>query len=421
MKDETRRRLSELILEELSEKIRRRESLGQKLEAFADLPVEKVAEAIIKQFEYLLSSELRELIIHMIEQEIAGERADLEDKRAAEARAIEEIPAPKAPEAVSPLAEPANEPEAAPPQAEAAVPMDEEPEDVHLPTESIMEHFGSREPFPVEPMDIALEPDDWFYIYGFSYAPISTGKGVPAKKLKFKGVDESNRIFLLDSGDVRLYLSRLAKEDYPTDKTGKPTLTSQKAAHYRYEHERILNTLRTEEVLVQLPFWTLMKGLGSVTSLIEDRYVELLRALIDVHDAVDWDVEVFAFDEHIVSMPEIAEANKAGKVRETKHATGKTRDIKVMEKLIFKEKSLAQEVHSSLLLLATKSKVDFMIRLDNAMMDDWKSILQSRYIVPKDKRKAFCQSIAELQSEYESYKLMIRLTNPATRFTFTPQ
>jgi hypothetical protein len=289
--------------------------------------------------------------------------------------------------------------------------------EVQLPNESIMEHFGTREPFPSDPMDIALDPADWFYIYGFSYAPISTGKGVPAKKLRIKGVDDANRIFLLDSGDVRLYLSRLAREEYSPDKSGKPTLSSQKAIRFKYEHERILNTLRTEEVVVPLPFWTLMQGLGSITALIEDRYVELLRALIDVHDAVDWDVEVFAFDEHIVGLPEIAEAAKSGKVRETKHATGKTRDIKVMEKLIFKEKNLAQEVHSTLLLLATKAKVDFMIRLDNAMMDDWKSILLSRYIVPKDKRKAFCQSIAELQTEHANYQLMIRLTNPATRFT----
>ena len=419
MRDETRKRLSELILEELSEKIKRRESLGQKLEAFADLPVEKVAEAIIKQFEYLLSSELRDLIFHMIEQEIAAERIVQEIREEplpAEAPApefVEAAPGARAPEE-TPVVEvpaPAEEPPSAPRREE----------DVQLPNESIMEHFGTREPFASETMDIVLEASDWFYIYGFSYAPVSTGKGVPARKLRVKGVDESNKIFLLDYGDVRLYLNKLTKEEYSTDKAGKPALTSQKGIHYKYEHERILNMLRTEEVIVPLPFWTVMQGLGTITSLIEDRYVELLRALIDVHDSVDWDVEVFAFDEHIVGLPEVADAGKSGKVRETKHATGKTRDIKVMEKLIFKEKSLAQEVHSSLLLLATKSKVDFMIRLDNAMMDDWKSILLSRYIVPKDKRKAFCQSVHELQEEYKAYQLMIRLTNPAARFTLLPQ
>ena len=146
----------------------------------------------------------------------------------------------------------------------------------------------------------------------------------------------------------------------------------------------------------------------------------MLRALIDVHDAVDWDVEVFAYDEHIVTLPEIAEAAKGSRGRETKHATGRGRDIKTLEKLIFREKSLAQEVHSTLLLLASKAKIDFMIRLDNATMDDWKSILQARYIVPKDRRKAFCQSVADIQKEYATYQLMVRLTNPAARFSLTP-
>jgi hypothetical protein len=426
MRDETRKRLSELILEELSEKIKTRESLGSKLEAFADLPVEKVAEAILKQFEYLLSSELRGLIIHMIEQEIKAERATLElakEEDLASTAPVEPLSVPAIEDALAagdPVLAPPEDEEtaAASPRVEPAPAPEPEPvEDVQLPNESIMEHFGTREPFPSDPMDIALDPSDWFYLYGFSYAPISTGRGVPSKRLRIKGVDETNRIFLLDSGDVRLYLSRLSPGDYPADKSGKPTLTSQKASRYKYEHEKILNTLRTEEVVVPLPFWSIVQGIGTITALVEDRYVDLLKALIEVHDAVDWDVEVYALDEHIVALPEIAEAAKGSRGRETKHASGRGRDIKVLEKLIFKEKSLAQEVHSSLLVLASKSKIDFMIRLDNAMMDDWKSILQSRYIVPKDRRKAFCQTIAEAQEEHKEYQLMIRLTNPAARFT----
>src|SRR5690242_9307464 len=99
MKEATRRRLSELILEELSEKIRKQESLRFKLEAFADLPVEKVAEAILKQFEYLLSSDLRDLIIHLVQREVEAEEAA--------ARAAEEEPIAHEP-AKAPAEEPAS-------------------------------------------------------------------------------------------------------------------------------------------------------------------------------------------------------------------------------------------------------------------------------------------------------------------------
>ena len=97
----------------------------------------------------------------------------------------------------------------------------------------------------------------------------------------------------------------------------------------------------------------------------------------------------------------------------------KGKDVKLLEKLIFKEKSFAQEIHSQMLLHSTKAKIDFMIRLDNAFMDDWKSILDVRYTIGKDKRKNFCQTIKNLQQEYQEYELMFRVTNPNLRFSLT--
>jgi len=150
MKENTKRRLSELILEELSEKIRSEEGLRQKLEAFTDLPVEKVAEAMVKQFEYLLSSDLRDLILHMIEEDVQME----EDSAAAEAdsedeEAVEDVPLPR----LVPTEDRITRPK----------PADDFLKDVpslDYTAESIMEHFRPKEPFPSEPMDIPLGPDD---------------------------------------------------------------------------------------------------------------------------------------------------------------------------------------------------------------------------------------------------------------------
>src|SRR6516225_5079202 len=84
MKDVTRKRLSELILEELSDKIRHNESLREKVGAFVDFPVEKVSDAILKQLDYLLSSDLRQFITQLIEQDL------LTEDRAAQEKTIEE-------------------------------------------------------------------------------------------------------------------------------------------------------------------------------------------------------------------------------------------------------------------------------------------------------------------------------------------
>ncbi len=402
MKEDTRKRLSELILEELAEKLKQNENLRHKLEPFADLPVEKVADAILKQFEHLLSSEYRDMIVHLIEQEIAAEEIT---SKPVEYKSPKSVPPPEV--ELEPVLPSAIEEK---PVVRAELPT----------TTSIMEHFGAKEHFPSEPMNIELKLSDWFYLYGFCYAPESTGKGIPTRMLTLKGVDNTNNIFLLDYGDVRFYLNKLSLEDYSLDKSGKPTLTAKKMAEYKYQHENILNLLRAEDVLVSFPFWTIMQNRERLINHIEDKYVELLRSLIDVHDALDWDVEVFAYDQYIIELNEFVETVKERTPpREQRHPVSKGRNIKVLEKLIFREKNMAQEIHSQLLLHSTKSKVDFMIRLDNAFMDDWKSILDVRYTVGKEKRKNFCQTVRSLQSEYKTYQLMFRVTNPNVRFSFT--
>src|SRR5260221_10800153 len=128
MKEATRTRLSELILEELSEKIKRQETLRRKLEAFTDLPVEKVAEAILKQFEYLLSSDLRELIVHLIEQEVQEEESSAAAKRESEMAAREAQSSGEALESAQ-LSPGMGEPDSM---------------NADYPAESIMEHFGPK-------------------------------------------------------------------------------------------------------------------------------------------------------------------------------------------------------------------------------------------------------------------------------------
>jgi hypothetical protein len=276
-----------------------------------------------------------------------------------------------------------------------------------------MEHFGTREAFPTSPMDIPLGADDWLYLYAFCYAPETSGKGVPTKKLALKGFDRKNDIFLLDYGDIRFYVSRVTASDYVADKGGKPTLDPQKSVWYKYDHEKIINLLRTAEVIVPINAWSIFRGLGEVTRMIEDRYVDLLRTLIDAHDATEWEVEVFGFDDHIIRLPAITQEGKVRTSdRESKHVQSKTRDVRHVERLIFREKTIAQEIHSNLLFYAQRGKLDHMIRLDSSVMNDWKSILVCRYTVQKDKRRKFCEGINSIYETYGEYDLMVRVINP---------
>ena len=380
MKDETRKRLSELIVEELDEKIRNDDEFRQKLEPFTHLSVERVASTILKHLDALLTNDLKDMM-------------------------------PAAPEAT--LAMPPTEAGAVPPDRVAAAV-------VARPDDSIMRHFGHRDPFPSEVFNIDLSPDDWLYVYGFSYAPDSTGKGVPTKMLTLKGIDHVSNIFLVDFGDIRLYINRLPAKEYSVDKSQRPLLNAHQESRCKLAHETILNVLRSEEVMVPLAHWTILQGLEDVLKRTEERYLEMLRAMIEIHDAEDWDLEVFAFDHHILQSPLITASTKTrpSSRRESKHPAGSRRDDVMIDKVIFREKTIVQEIHNQLILTAQKAKLDYMIRLETAFMDDWKSILSARYTVAKDKRKQFWQTVKSLQEEYQEYELILKIRTPSDRFTF---
>lgn len=385
MKDETRKRLSELIVEELAEKIRNDEDFRQKLEPFTHLSVEKVATTILKHLDALLTNDLQDMMPaagdavrepSIAESETLGGSTSQETGK----ETVEAVPRPD---------------------------------------DSIMRYFGHKDSFPSEVFNIELSPDDWLYYYGFSYAPDSTGKGVPTKMLTLKGIDHANNIFLIDFGDIRLYMNRLSIKDYSLDQAQRPMLNAHQESRCKLEHETILNVLRSEEVMVPLAHWTILQGLEDVLKRTEERYVDMLRAMIEIHDAVDWDLEVFAFDHHILQLPSITASAKSRSSprRESKHPTGSRRDDVMIDKVIFREKTIVQEIHNQLILTAQKTKLDYMIRLETAFMDDWKSILSARYTVAKDKRKHFWQAVRSLQEEYREYELIMKIRTPSDHFT----
>jgi hypothetical protein len=403
MKEETRRRLSELILEELAERIRHDDSLREKLEPYTDLPVEKVAETVLKHLDLLLTEEFNETLHVDLKETLAEEEAVIpaEPER-------EDPPVSAAPE------EPVFEEPAAAPETRR------EPASVGAGEGSIMKHFSLKESHPVEPFSLQLKADDWFYLYGLSYAPDSTGQGVPAKMLVQQGIEHSSNIFLVDSGDLRLYVSRLSAKEYSIDSSSRPNLASHQESRLKLEHENILNFLRIDESLIVLPHWTIYQGLQDILAKVEEKYVDLLKSLVELQDAADWDLELFAFDHHILQLPSITAGSKsrATPKREVKHPVGGRKSDVMIDKVIFREKSIAQDIHNQFLLSASKTKVDYMIRLDTAFMDDWKTILSARYAVSRDKRKAFWQTVKAVQEQYGEYELMMKIRTKADQFTF---
>ncbi|RCK77602.1 MAG: hypothetical protein IGBAC_1911 [Ignavibacteriae bacterium] len=436
-------KLAQLILDEISERLKKREYLKEVLKKFLEFPPEKVAEEFLSEFEKLLTGNLKEEIINRLklmylreiqpqvkENIIAEESINIENEAIVSTIPSEttepgEIVKEELTEVIDEKSDKTEPIDIIEPIKEPVVTSDipkEREEITKESIESVIEVEELKEKPSVyfkreKKTEIAISENDWLYLYGFSYAPNSEGKGYPSIELPIKGVDDKNVVFGLDYGDVRLYLSKIQFEKFVIAKTGEHILSPKEAISLRYNHSCILNQIRTNEILVPLEFWTIKMGREKIVRTIEERYLNFLHSLIDIHDAIDWDVEVSVLDNEFMKL--LSDSAKTSETRDySRHPKVQRMEVKQFEKVLFKEKEIAQKVNLTLTKVANKIKVDYIITLESSFLDGWKPILSARYVVGKEKRKAFYQSIFDLQSEFNKFKVMISVNSPKVHFKF---
>ncbi|MDI6803954.1 MAG: GvpL/GvpF family gas vesicle protein [Bacteroidota bacterium] len=470
MKSRFKDKLAALLLAEMSERLRDREKIKQYLSEFTAFPPEKVTEEFLNEFENFLGSDKRGEIAKRLHQSLFQKietplteisvappeetheflklKIDIEPIQTEEivvtASSIEnEIVSQEQVQETSTIVQ---EIEISQPE-EKIFGADEVEIESEIVQQEPVQEFASDEkeimgqdevfapptiidePTEIErpsvffkkekKTQIEIYPNDWLCLYGFTYAPNSEGKGFPSVELEVKGIGENGNIFGVDYGDVRFFMSKINIDKYVTIKTGSNILKPQEKMKLKLEYAYALNQMHTTEMLVTLNFWTLQQGREAVVRVVEDRYLDFLHSLIDVHDAIDWDVEVLVMDSEILKAVSATSQERTVSARlQPRESKIQRIDYKQQERVLFKEKEIAQKINLELTKIANKIKVDHIITLDSSFLEDWKPIFSARYIIGKDKRKAFHQAILEKQNEYKDFKVIINVSSPKVHFKF---
>lgn len=441
MKSRFKDKLAALLLTEMSERLKDREKIKQYLSEFTTFPPEKVTEEFLNEFEKFLSSDKRNEIAKRLHQSfIKGIETQQTEISVALPDEIQEFSKMEIetvqPEEISVVDDTGTPDSDVIPQEQsqeisaigqeieqskeiavveederiAPPPIIDEPSEIERP--SI--YFKKEKKTQIE-----IFPDEWLCLYGFTYAPNSEGKGFPSVELDVKGIGENGNIFGLDYGDVRLFMSKINIDKYVTLKTGTNILKPQEGLKLKLEYAQAINQIHTTEMLVPLDFWTLQQGREAIVRVIEDRYLDFLHSLIDVHDAIDWDVEVLVMDNEILKVVGTTSQQRMVSAKlQPRQMKNPQIDYKQQERVLFKEKEIAQQINLELTKIANKVKVDHIITLDSSFLDDWKPIFSGRFVIGKDKRKAFHQAILEKQNEYKDFMIIIKVTSPKVRFKF---
>jgi hypothetical protein len=198
-------------------------------------------------------------------------------------------------------------------------------------------------------------------------------------------------------------------------------LSKRESIMMRGRHEGILNELRRHGVLLPFEFGTVARGKDELLEKIDDHLPDLVLATEDISKTSWWEVNLFALDARVMQGVLTETPSRAGRERGrsgySSLSTSKV-DIKSLERLLGKQKKIAETVHSELSAVAERSDVDMKISLGGGTSEDWKLILKASYEVPVSRSSSFNRVVTDIQYRHFPFEIMLAVSGEREPFSF---
>ncbi|MBM2840492.1 MAG: hypothetical protein HW412_1020 [Bacteroidetes bacterium] len=257
--------------------------------------------------------------------------------------------------------------------------------------------------------------DEYVYVHAVSKIP---GGETPVPEpfmLEEKGIDGREFAFGHDYSGMRFYLSKVNPNELNISKAMVLLLNKQESIQLQGMHESTLNDLRAHGILLPMDFGTVVRGKDSFFNIVDKNLDDLEDALADIENTTKWTVTASVLDSTIAQIVG-TEVQTVGRDRSRDRASytsspqGKKFDIKVLERILQREKKLAEGVHAELSAVAGRSNVEMMVGLGSGSSEDWKVILKGAYDVLKKDVMKFNRTVTDLQYHHLQYDLMLAVT-----------
>jgi hypothetical protein len=271
---------------------------------------------------------------------------------------------------------------------------------------------------------VDLKEGETVYLHGFTLLPSGEEAASKPFMLEEKGIEGKDFAFAVDRAGMRFFASTLRTYAANVNRNGVFLLNKQESIRLRGVHASILNELRAHGTLMPFAFGTVVAGREELYRKLDDRAAELRQALDAQLQTTWWDLSVYALDSRIAEFltPDGLSGRRErdrGRESYTVGPAGQKLDIKALEKILGKEKKLAEGIHEELMPIADRADVDMMVGFGNGSSDDWKLILKSSYELPPSRVHWFCRTLTELQYRHFIYELMLVFDGAREPFTFT--
>jgi hypothetical protein len=264
---------------------------------------------------------------------------------------------------------------------------------------------------------------DHVYLHAVAVMPEGETASAQPYMLEEKGIDDRNFGFALEYEGMRFYLSKFNPENMSVSKKGVLLLGKQETLQLQGVHESILNDLRIHGVLLPFKFGTVARGKDHLLGLIDDHLRDLRDALAQTAATKWWTLGAYVLDSRIAQLVGPQPATR-GREREqhrvsySQPALTKKYDVKTLERMLQKEKKLAESVHEEIKKYAERSDIDLMVSLGSGSSEDWKPILKASYEVAGRSLRHFNRAVTDLQYHHIMFDLMLSLTGDKEYFSF---
>ncbi|MDH4069313.1 MAG: GvpL/GvpF family gas vesicle protein [Ignavibacteria bacterium] len=279
------------------------------------------------------------------------------------------------------------------------------------------------------PSRILFRTDDneYLYIHGVMSLPPGESPCEYPFMLEEKGVDGKEFAFAVDAEDLRFFLSKINQKEMNVSRKGILLLGKAESLQLHGVHQSILNELRAHGIVLPMEFGTVARGKTALLELASRFREPIAEALEKLAASRWWTVTMSVLDGRIAQLfaeegeqrgerdgRERARVSYSSAVNQTKKY-----DVKLLEKLLQKEKRLAESVHQELSSKAERSEIQHMVGLGSGTSDDWKLILQATYLVSGLAGfQRLSRSVTDLQYRHILFEPMLSVTGDVQDFSF---
>ena len=272
---------------------------------------------------------------------------------------------------------------------------------------------------------LPYEFTDSDHVYLHAVVPIPEGEEASEKPfmLEEKGIDGKNFAFALDYERLRFYLSKFSPESMSVSKKGVLLLGKQETMQFQGVHENILNDLRIHGTLLPFKFGTVARGKDRLLSMVDEHMDGIRESLSAIGETKWWTLNLYLLDSRIAQIvgsqsPSRGREREQQRVGISQPALMKKYDVKTLERILQKEKKIAETSHEEMKKHAERSDVDVMVGLGCGSSEDWKLILKASYEVTGKNLRHFNRMVTDLQYHHMMFDLMLSLTGDIESYSF---